>query len=85
MQELEFVVLPRGRFWHVEANGRDCGVAGSKEEALEAAFNWAQSSYDRGYLVSIGRVAEDGRLQTVWWHGVPEPRGRSLAPLAPAG
>lgn len=77
MQELEFVVLPRGRYWYVEANGRDCGVAASKERALEAAFHWAQSSYDRGYLVSIGRVTDSGELQTVWWLGMPATRTAS--------
>lgn len=80
MTELEFVILPRGRVWHVEANGKDCGVAGNKEQALAAAFNWAQSSYDRGYLVSIGRVTETGELQTVWWLGLAEMRSARGAP-----
>lgn len=71
MQELIFVVRRDGDEWHVEANGSDCGVLANKERALQSAFRWAESSYRRGYLVSVGLMNELGDLRVAWWAGEP--------------
>lgn len=71
MQEIIFLVLLRGDEWQVKSNGKECGEFVDLDSALVATFRWAESSFWRGYIVSVGVMGADGDMRLVWWSGTP--------------